>query len=80
MLDNDVDEITSFFESRHQEMDAAETFLTEIFEGIRKKLHYTYDFGDDWKYEIRLLQQPKEKVFYPIFIIAENAVPKEVLG
>jgi hypothetical protein len=54
--------------------------LSEIFDGQIKKIHYTYDYGDDWKYEIRLLQQPKEKVFYPIFIIAENAVPKEVLG
>ncbi len=79
LLDDD-DEFGSFFGNRYQEMDASETYLAKIFDGTQKKVHYTYDFGDDWTHEVRVLQKPKEEVLYPICIKGENAAPIEGCG
>ena len=70
----------SIFGNRFQEMDSTETYLSEIFNGQKKKINYIYDFGDDWHHEIRVLKKPKDEVLYPKCIKGENAAPIEDCG
>lgn len=76
----DDSDFASMFGNRYQEMDATKTYLSDIFNGQKKKINYTYDFGDDWLHEIRVLQKPKDEVLYPKCIKGENAAPIEDCG
>ena len=73
-------EFDSVFENRFKEMEATETFLADFFNGQTKKMNYIYDFGDDWRHEIRVLKKPTEEVLYPICIKGEHAAPIEDCG
>jgi hypothetical protein len=74
------DDFDGFSGGKYQKMDALETKLTDIFQGDFKKISYTYDFGDDWLHEIRLLKKPKEEVKFPQCIAGEGAAPIEDCG
>ena len=76
----DKSDFGNMFGKRYQEMDARKTYLSDIFDGTRRKVNYTYDFGDDWHHEIRVLQKPKDEVLYPKCIKGENAAPIEDCG
>jgi hypothetical protein len=60
---------------------SVETDLISAFTGVNSIL-YTYDFGDDWKHNIRVeeIQAIRGKFKYPICIGGENACPPEDCG
>ncbi len=74
------DNFADIFGDQYEEMDATNTYLAAILNGQRKKINYTYDFGDDWLHEIRVLKKPEEAVIYPKCIKGENAAPIDDCG
>jgi hypothetical protein len=76
----DEEDFDSFFGNRFNTYDSSETFLSDLFNGQKKKLNYIYDFGDDWIHVIKLLKKPEEEVVYPKCIKGENAAPIEDCG
>lgn len=75
-----ADDFGDIFENRFEDRDATKTYLSEVFNGQKKKINYIYDFGDDWHHEIRVLKKPKEEVLYPNCIKGENAAPIDDCG
>lgn len=60
-------------------MDSEILTLKEVF-GVKKKIYYIYDFGDDWIHVIKLGKKPKEEVLYPICTQGEGSCPLEDSG
>jgi hypothetical protein len=53
---------------RHIESDFAKIRLKDLYPSGRKKLHYLFDFGDQWTFEIRKVRgakKPELNVKYP---------------
>jgi hypothetical protein len=71
------DDLFDFFGKRFENFPPEETYLADYFNGQFKKINYTYDFGDDWLHEIRVLKKPEIEVLYPKCIKAENIAPVE---
>ena len=67
----------AFSESRFKKYESEKTYLSEFFNGQKKKMSYTYDFGDDWIHTITVLKKPDEEVLVPKCIKGENAAPIE---
>ena len=59
------DGFAAFTGSRFKKYEAEKTYLSEFFNGQKKKMSYTYDFGDDWIHTITVLKKPNEEVLYP---------------
>jgi hypothetical protein len=56
------------------------TRLTDVFPLGRKKLHYVFDFGDDWTFEIRKARKvttPVPGVKYPRVVASEGDNPEQ---
>ncbi len=81
-LPNEDDEDFGLFGGKnHENYDATQTYLSDILTPLfKKKLSYTYDFGDDWHHEIKILAKPTEDVLFPICIDGANAGPTEDCG
>lgn len=77
-----VDEEDYFFgsSSRHKEYDSEKTYISDFFNGLTKKMTYTYDFGDDWTHIITVLKKSEEEVLYPKCVKGENSAPIEDCG
>ncbi len=62
--------------------DEAKASLEELFSKVDDRLIYTYDFGDDWRHEIRLLdiQTAKSPDNPPRCLGGERAGPPEDCG
>ena len=76
----DPEHYTEFFKRRNKSYDSTETYLSEYFNGQKKKLTYVYDFGDDWIHTITRLTKPKDEVEQPKCIAGENVAPRENCG
>lgn len=76
----DEEDFARFFGSRYRKYDATKTFLSDFFNGQKKKMNYIYDFGDDWLHSITVLKKPSEEVLIPKCIKGENAAPLEDIG
>ena len=74
------DGFAAFTGSRFKKYEAEKTYLSEFFNGQKKKMSYTYDFGDDWIHTITVLKKPDEEVLFPKCIKGENAAPIEDCG
>jgi hypothetical protein len=61
-------------------LDARKTKLAEIFSMPKQKLMYIYDFGDDWKHEIRLEKMTEEKLLRAVLQDGKGACPPEDCG
>lgn len=46
--------------------DAEKIKIGECFHSLKQKMIYIYDFGDDWKHIIELVEITNEKVLYPV--------------
>lgn len=79
-LKDDEDDFDDFWESRFETYDAEKTYLSQIFNGQKKKISYIYDFGDDWFHTITVLKKPTEEVLFPKCIKGESAAPIEDMG
>lgn len=69
-----------FFDRGIKKLDAFQTFLSDYFNGQRKKMNYVYDFGDDWIHTVTVLKKPTEEVLFPKCINGENAAPIDDIG
>lgn len=58
------------------------TLLSDLLKKKGDKLEYQYDFGDDWRHEIHLIDinETDEKVAHPVCIGGERACPIEDSG
>ncbi len=56
--------------------------LDELIGGIRDRLRYTYDFGDDWEHEILVehLLDADPDLHYPVLVASKGACPPEDCG
>ncbi len=63
-----------------EEMDSPEVKLSEIFTQARQTYMYIYDFGDDWKHDIKLEKILKEPILYPTCTGGEGVWPIENSG
>jgi hypothetical protein len=63
-------------------IDERQVTLGELIGGVRDRLRYTYDFGDDWQHEILVeeLLDPDPDVHYPALVAAKGACPPEDCG
>ncbi len=69
--------------SQSEGQDASKVLLKDIFHGEKDKIHYVYDFGDNWNHAVVL-----EKVLspetvtdpLPICTVAKNVCPPEDCG
>lgn len=68
------------FGYRYERYDATKTYLSEFFNGQKKKMNYIYDLGDNWTHSISVLKKPSEEVLHPKCIKGENAAPIEDCG
>lgn len=59
--------------------DEYEVTVGEAFARSRKTVRYVYDFGDDWRHEIRLerVLDAEPGVTYPVCVAGAGAVPVE---
>lgn len=46
--------------------DAEQIQLQDYFHSLKQKMVYIYDFGDDWKHTIELVEITDDKVIFPI--------------
>lgn len=79
----DDEEDFNFFLSRKfmtKRLDECTTKLNNVFGDGRKKLMYTYDFGDDWIHEIILEDIPDEVHLMPKCLAAKGSCPPENCG
>lgn len=79
-LPDPEDDFDSFFGKRYETFDASTEKLSTYFNGQKKKIHYIYDFGDDWIHSISVQKKPTEEVLYPQCIKGENAAPIDDIG
>lgn len=66
-------------EIAESEIDQEESLYTKINELLRKgdKFQYTYDFGNDWRHEIEVLDVIELKSKQPIILESRGICPKE---
>lgn len=64
------------------EQDEDGVTLAEILPAARRKLLYTYDFGDGWEHDVQVeaISPPEPDVRYPIILAGEQACPPEDCG
>jgi len=74
------DDFDVFFGSRYRKYDSTKTYLSDFFNGQKKKMNYIYDFGDNWLHSITVLKKPSEEVLIPRCIKGENAAPIDDIG
>lgn len=74
------DDFDDFYGSKFNCYDSEKTLISDFFNGQKKKINYTYDFGDDWLHVITPLKKPTEEVLFPKCIKGENAAPIEDCG
>jgi hypothetical protein len=58
--------------------DYADTRLSDVFPTGRKRLHYLFDFGDSWTFEIRperRRKDPEPGITYPRVVRSEGPDP-----
>ncbi|GAA3975921.1 plasmid pRiA4b ORF-3 family protein [Mucilaginibacter dorajii] len=65
---------------KQDELDSPEVKLSEIFTKRGQTYMYIYDFGDDWKHDIKLEKIIPEPVLYPTCTGGEGAGPIEDSG
>lgn len=56
--------------------------LSQVSPTVETKFCYTYDFGDDWRHEVRVeaFGPPEEGREYPLCLAGERACPPEDVG
>jgi hypothetical protein len=62
--------------------DEAETTLVEVLVGVKDRVRYTYDFGDDWEHDIVLekVAEPDAIDGRPALLAGKGACPPEDCG
>lgn len=63
-------------------LDASQFTVEFLFPRIGSKLHYIYDFGDNWRHTIKLEKrlEPEPGVKYPLCMDGERSCPPEDCG
>lgn len=79
-LSSEDDDFDVFFGSRYRKYDSTKTYLSDFFNGQKKKMNYIYDFGDNWLHSITVLKKTSEEVLIPRCIKGENAAPIDDIG
>ena len=79
-IDEEDDQFDAFFGSTFRKYNAAETYLSDYFNGRQKKMNYIYDIGDDWLHIITVLKKPDTEVLVPVCIKGQQAAPIEDCG
>ncbi|MCP2246358.1 plasmid pRiA4b ORF-3 family protein [Lentzea aerocolonigenes] len=82
----DDDHLHAFYVGSHRYGDPGfdmedeyEVAVGEVFTRSRKTVRYVYDFGDDWRHEIKLerVLDAEPGVTYPVCVAGAGAVPVE---
>lgn len=82
----DDDHLHAFYVGTHQYGDPGfdledeyEVVVGEVFTRSRKTIRYVYDFGDDWRHEIKLerVLDAEPGATYPVCVAGAGAVPVE---
>lgn len=60
--------------------DASKIKLEDYFHSLKQKMVYIYDFGDDWKHTIELVEVTDEKLVHPICLAGKAQAPVEDCG
>lgn len=60
--------------------DAAKIQLDRYFEAPKQKMMYIYDFGDDWRHTVELVEVTDEKIPRPICLAGKGRAPVEDCG
>jgi len=60
--------------------DAAEIKLKDFFHSPKQKMVYIYDFRDDWKHSITLIEITGEKLLMPECLGGKSAAPVDDCG
>lgn len=64
------------------EHDEAGVTLAQVLPAARRKMLYTYDFGDTWEHDVQVeaIGPPEDGVRYPVILAGEQACPPEDCG
>ena len=68
--------------SRRKIVDYTDVLISTVFENVKDKIEYEYDFGDSWEHHVtleKILPYDSSKQ-YPICIKGKNACPPEDCG
>src|SRR5690606_8523144 len=60
--------------------DAAKIKLMDYFHSPKQKIVYIYDFGDDWKHSVTLIEITDEKLLTPQCVAGKGTAPIEDCG
>lgn len=60
--------------------DASLIKLEDYFQSLKQKMVYIYDFGDDWKHTVELVEINDEKLVHPICLGGKAQAPVEDCG
>lgn len=60
--------------------DASKIKLKDYYKKLKQKIIYIYDFGDDWKHSIELVEITNETILTPICLAGKGAAPIEDCG
>lgn len=62
--------------------DERQATLADLVTGSSDRITYIYDFGDNWRHDIRpeKLLEPVDGVDYPVLVVAKGACPPEDCG
>ena len=62
-------------------IDYHQVSLSDVLANVNDKIFYMYDFGDDWKHELKLTDIIEgELIIHPVCIDGENCCPPEDCG
>ncbi|WP_168354558.1 DUF3843 family protein [Palleniella muris] len=61
-------------------IDSGKTKIKDYIHEKRKKLKYTYDFGDDWHHDVELEETRNENLLFPLCLAGKGACPPEDCG
>jgi len=78
-----VPKLTPFGEETEMEgIDEDSVDLAEVFQNVKSKLIYQYDFGDGWEHtiEVQKVTEPKTGETYPLCVSGKRACPPEDCG
>ncbi|MFB9055353.1 plasmid pRiA4b ORF-3 family protein [Mariniflexile ostreae] len=64
----------------NERYDANKIKLKEYFKQLKQKIVYIYDFGDDWKHSIELVEITDETIIVPLCLGGKGTAPIEDCG